>query len=153
MEFTRKSLPERHYLYVEKECGYGPEIAEAMGAGFGAVFGFAGSKGITPLSMPMSLYFGMDPEVLRFRSAVIVSAEDAAKAADGISAGTLPAGDVMTTTHVGAYDAMNQTHQALWAHMEAEGIAGAFPIWEEYIDDPGDTAPEALRTAIFRMVA
>ncbi len=152
MEFTRKTQPEQPYIYVDRECGYGPEIAEAMGSAFGDVFGFVGQFNVTPLSMPMSLYLGMDPEVLRFRGGVMVSAEDAAKAREPIKADTLPAGDVMMTTHVGPYDSMNQTHQALWRHMETEGIPGAFPIWEIYVDDPDNTAPEALRTEIYRAI-
>jgi len=63
MEFTRQTLPAQHYLYVTRECPYGPEIAEAMGSGFAEVFGFVAENGITPLSMPMSVYHGMDPNM------------------------------------------------------------------------------------------
>lgn len=149
MEFTRKTLPAQSYIYVDRECPYGPEIAEAMGSAFGEVFAFVGQSGITPLAMPMSVYTGMDPKVLRFRGGVIVSAEDAAKATGSIMSDTLPEGDVMHVIHKGAYDNMNLTHKALWEHMEAEGIPGAMPTWEIYVDDPGDTAPDDLRTEIF----
>lgn len=152
MAFTRKTLPAQHYIYVDRECPYGPEIAEAMGSAFMEVFRFVGEAGVSPLSMPMSVYLGMDPSILRFRGGVIVSAEDAAKATGTIKADTLPGGDVMTTTHVGSYDTMNQTHQALWQHMEAEGIPGAMPVWEIYADDPGDTPEAELRTDIFRAI-
>lgn len=149
MEFTRKTLTLQPYIYVDRECPYGPEIADAMGSAFGEVFAFVGQSGITPLSMPMSVYTGTDPKILRFRGAVAVSAEDAAKATGAIKSDTLPSGDVMHVTHVGTYDAMNLTHQALWSHMETAGITGTMPTWEVYIDDPGETAPETLRTDIF----
>lgn len=149
MEFTRSTLPAQHYLYVDRECPYGPEIAQAMGSGFAEVFGFLDAQCITPQTMPMSVYLGMDPSILRFRAGVIVSAEDAAKASGDIKSDTLPAGDVMTTTHVGSYDTMNQTHQALWKHMEDNNIPGAMPVWEIYVDDPGETAAEDLRTEIY----
>lgn len=153
MDITRKTLSAQSYIYVDRECPYGPEIAEAMGSAFGEVFGFIGQSRITPLSMPMSVYTGMDPTILRFRGGVIVSAEDAAKASDPIKADVLPDGEVMHVTHKGAYDTMNQTHKALWDYMEAEGIPGAMPTWEIYVDDPGDTAPEALRTEIYCTIA
>ncbi len=149
MDFVRKTLPDQHYLYVDRECEYGPGIAEAMGSGFAEVFGFVGSQGITPVSMPMSVYLGMDPKILRFRSAVMVSPQDAEKAEGSIKADILSSGDVMTVTHVGSYDNMNKTHEAMWDHMKAEGIPGSMPVWEIYIDDPGDTAPEKLRTEIY----
>ena len=153
MEFTRKTLPAQSYVYVDREVPYGPEIAEAMGSAFGEVFGFLGQNGITPLAMPMSVYTGMDPNILRFRGGVIVAAEDAAKASGNIKSAELPAGDVMTVTHVGAYDEMNKTHQAMWAHMKENEIEAAMPIWEIYVDDPGEVAAEKVRTDIYCALA
>jgi len=152
MQFTRKTLAPQHYIYVDRECPYGPEIAKAMESGFGEVFTFVGMNGLKPLSMPMSVYTGMDPEILRFRAGVIVSAEDAAKADGDVKSDQLPAGDAMNVTHTGSYDSMNQTHQALWQHMEDEGIPSAMPVWEIYVDDPGQTAVEQLRTELYRSI-
>lgn len=149
MEFERKDLPDQHYIYVEKEVPYGPEIADAMGAAFGEVFSFVGTHGLTPLSMPMSVYPGMDAETLRFHGGVIVSKEDAAKASGTVKAGLLPACEVMHTTHVGPYDGMNKTHQAMWTHMKDNDIPQAMPIWEIYADDPGQVAEQDLRTEIY----
>ena len=153
MEFNRITIDAQHYIYVERECDYGPEIAEAMGSAFAEVFGFLGANSITPLSMPMSVYPGMDPEKLRFRGGVIVSAEDAAKASGNIMADTLPSGDVMTTTHVGSYNNMNLTHGAMWKYMEENNIPGDMPVWEIYVDDPGQVPEEEVRTDIYRPIA
>ena len=40
----------------------------------------------------------------------------------------------------------------MWQFMSDEGIEGAMPIWEIYVDDPAQVAPEDLRTEIFRAV-
>lgn len=149
MEFVRKSLPAQHYIYVDRECNYGPEIAEAMGSAFGEVFGFVGENGIAPISMPMSVYTGMDPAKLRFRGAVIVSQEDAAKASGNIKADVLPEGDAMTVTHVGSYMGMGDTHKAMWGHMKEQDIPGTMPVWEIYVDDPTEVDEETLRTEIY----
>ncbi|MEJ6397857.1 GyrI-like domain-containing protein [Yoonia sp. 208BN28-4] len=153
MSITRETLTGQPYLYVDKECPYGPEIADAMGAGFGEVFGFVGQHGITPQSMPITVYMAMDPSMLRFRAGVMVSAEDAAKASGDVKADVLPEGDVMKTTHTGPYTSLNETHQALWSHMEAEGIPAAMPVWEVYINDPGETPEADLKTDVFRAIA
>lgn len=153
MDFERVSLNQQHYLYVDRECPYGPEIATAMESAFGELFGFIGQTGITPLAPPMAVYMEMDPSILRFRGAVIVTAGDAARAQGSVKSDTLPAGDAMRVVHVGGYDEMSKTHQALWGHMETTGITGAMPVWEIYIDDPGDVPQERLRTEIFRAIA
>ena len=154
MEFTRKTFEAQPYLYVAKECSYeGSAIADAMGSAFGDVFGFIGQSGISPLSMPITVYHGMDPNTLRFQSGVFVTQEDADKATGTVKAGLLPAGDAMTTTHVGPYSNMNQSHGALWKHMEDEGIAGTMPVWEIYIDDPDKTDEANLRTEIYRAIS
>lgn len=154
MDITRKTLPDQHYLYVERETTMeGNAIAEAMGSGFGEVFGFVQSNAITPQSMPSSIYLEMPADgKMKFRSAVFVSAEDAARASGNIKADIIPAGEVATATHVGPYQNLNQSHKALWDYVEAEGLPKAMPVWEIYVDDPAATAPEELRTEIFRAV-
>jgi effector-binding domain-containing protein len=131
----------------------GPQIAEAMGSAFGEVFGFVGQAQIAPISKPMSVYLEMmDGPTMRFRGGVIVSEQDAAKASGNVKTCTLPAGEVMTTVHVGPYDGLGATHQAMWRHMEESGLACTMPVWEIYIDDPGDTDPASLRTEIYRAI-
>lgn len=152
MEFTRKTLRTQSYLYVDRECPYGPEIGPAMGSAFAEVHAFLEANGIKPISRPMTVYMSMDPAILRFRGGVIVSAKNAAKAAGAVKSDKLAAGEAITTTHVGPYDTLNQSHQALWAYMDANGIPGGFPIWEIYVDDPTVTPAGTLRTEIFRRI-
>jgi len=153
MEFHRKTVQPQAYLYVDCECRMeGPEIAKAMGDGFGTVFGFLGQAGIAPISMPITVYHEMPNDRMRFQCGAMVAAADAAGAVDPVKAGEIPGGDVMTTTHVGPYDRLNQTHGALWNHMKTEGIPGGMPVWEIYIDDPDETDAANLRTEIFRMI-
>lgn len=154
MSIERKTLPQQHYLYVDRASSLsGEAIAAAMGSGFGEVFGFVEKQGIKPLSMPMAVYMDMPAGgEMRFRTGVFVSEADARHAADGIKAGVMPAGDVFTLTHVGPYASLNQSHKVLWDHMERQGIAKAMPVWEVYVDDPGSTPEASLRTEIYRAV-
>jgi effector-binding domain-containing protein len=155
MSIERKTLPEQHYLYVDRAASLTApaEIGEAMASGFGEVFGFVARKGVTPLAMPMSLYIEMPSGAqMAFRAGVLVSADDAKKAEGEVKAATIPAGDVFTTTHVGPYASLNQTHKALWDHMSAQGAAKAMPVWEIYVDDPQKTPEQSLRTEIYRAI-
>lgn len=151
MTFTRKTLPAQPYLYIEKTCPY-PEIGAAMGAAFGAVFGFVQAKGITPLSMPLSVYWTMGSDSVTFHGSVLVSEADAQKAEADVRAGLLPAGDAMFGLHEGDYSGLGATHQALWKHLEDADIAPAMPVWEIYLNDPAQVAPEALKTEIYRFI-
>jgi effector-binding domain-containing protein len=155
MEFTRKKLPEQHYLYVDRETAMDAKsIGDAMGSGFGEVFGFTQEKGVTPLTMPSSIYLDMPSgDKMAFRAAVFVSADDAAKAEGNIKAGVMPAGDAVTGTHQGPYGNLNQSHKALWDYVEQNNLGKAMPVWEIYVDDPTKTPEEKLRTEIYRAIS
>jgi hypothetical protein len=103
MDIQRKTLPDQHYLYVDREAGFtGNEIADAMGSGFGEVFGFIQQHGLECVSMPVSMYIEMpNGPRMAFRCCMFVSADDAKKASGNVKADVIPAGDVVTALHVG----------------------------------------------------
>lgn len=154
MQLERKTLPEQHYLYVDRKAGFtGTEIADAMASGFGEVFVFIQSQGIQARGMPMSLYMEMpDGDQMAFRCGMMVSAEDAQKASGSVLAGVIPAGDVVTGVHVGSYANLNVSHKALWDYCDEHGFTKTMPVWEHYVDDPTTVAEDAIRTEIYRRV-
>lgn len=60
-----------------------------------------------------------------------------AETPDGVvGASSLPAGEVAATTHVGSYEALSATYDALAAWIAEQGrVAGTGP-WEVYLTDP-----------------
>lgn len=60
---------------------------------------------------------------------------------------TLPAGPVISTVHVGPYDAMAPAYDALNSWLAAEDAEAAGPAWEIYLSEPaGD--PATWRTQV-----
>ncbi|MGH1466897.1 MAG: GyrI-like domain-containing protein [Cognatishimia sp.] len=151
MEIETREFEAQHYIYI---AGSAPmmdaaAIAKAMGAGFGQAYGFLQQNGITPLSAPMTVYTEMPGADMTFRSGFVVAAEDAAKASGDIKADQLPKGSALHAIHTGPYSDLNKTHGAIWGHAKAQGLSNVMPVWEIYIDDPEETAPEALRTEVY----
>ena len=155
MTFEKKDLPAQHYIYVDREVSMldGAAIGEAMGSAFGEVFGFVGQAGITPQSMPMSVYMEMPTDgKMKFRGGVMVSEADAAKASGNVKADQLRAGAAMMTMHKGPYASLNVSHKALWDHIETQGLQTAMPVWEIYVDDPTTVDEAECRTEIYRAI-
>lgn len=152
MDIQRKSLPEQHYLYVERTSALsGEAIGAAMVSGFSEIMTFTAQKGIAPLSAPIALYVEMPSGgQMAFRAGVFVSASDAKRAEGSVKAGAIAAGDAYMATHVGPYMSLNQTHRAMHEQLTAQGMAQAMPVWEVYVDDPQTTPEATLRTEIYR---
>ncbi|MBB4301925.1 effector-binding domain-containing protein [Rhodobium orientis] len=154
MKFEMTEVSERPYLYVERTTGMDPEeIGAAMGAAFGEVAAFLQEHDIAPTCPPLSAYYDFDPEKLTFRAGFPVAETDLERAAGTIEAGTLPAGRVMTFTHVGPYARLRDSYAELMAHMAENGLEFAGPAWESYVDDPAKVPEDELRTVVYVMVA
>ena len=74
----------------------------------------------------------------------------AAKAEGDVKADVIPAGEVVTTTHIGPYANLNVSHQALWSHIEEAGLTPSMPVWEIFVDDPTTVPEDELKTLLFR---
>jgi effector-binding domain-containing protein len=62
----------------------------------------------------------------------------------------LPAGTLVTTTHVGPYEALGETYQALSQWATEHGWTASGPMWEVYLTDPQiEPDPAKWRTDIF----
>ncbi len=155
MSIEKTTLAEQHYLYVDREVEMnGDAISQAMGSGFGEVFGFAQAQGIVPQSMPITLYLEMpNGSNMKFRAGVFVSAADAAKASGSVSASKIGAGEAVKKTHVGPYANLNQSHKAIWDYCDTEGLTKGMPVWEIFVDDPTSVPEDKIRTEIYRAVS
>ncbi len=122
------------------------ELPGFFGSAFGTVMEFLQEQGVSPTGPPFGFYPSTPDDVVEVRAGFPVAAplEPSGK----VEALELPSGRAVTTTHVGPYDALEQTYQALLAWMAGQGVRPAIAMWESYLSDPALEPPERWRTKI-----
>lgn len=96
--------------------------------------------------------FGIEHDVTagtyKFDAGIPVDRGDIA-GADGVRVVQSYAGKALKTTHVGAYQDLPKTHQQLMAYMAVHGYKANGPLISSYVDDPGNTPADKLRTEMY----
>lgn len=146
-EFKIDTLQPRPFAFITRTARMN-EISQAMSEGFGTLsVMFAKTK--APMSgMPMAHYRAYDTKTTTFDLGFPCRPEDTeALRAAGLTVGQTPSGRAMTATHVGPYDTVVATYNAMTADMKAQGLSPAHDMWEIYFSPP-DTPPAQIRTDI-----
>lgn len=123
------------------------ELREVFDRGFPAVMEAVGRQGAAVVGPPFGLY----PRSPGATVAVAVGFPVAGPITpDGeVEPLELPGGPAVTGTHVGPYEALEQTYEALLAWAKAEGHVLGAVMWESYLSDPSaEPDPAAWRTLI-----
>ena len=124
------------------------EIGKVMGPLFGEVFGYIQQQGQAPAGMPLALYHSMEGGAVDLECAIPVGSP--VEGSGRIAAGELPTCTAATVTHMGPYDELGKTWEALMAWMKSEGLEPAGTPWEVYVTDPGAEPDQSKwRTDIF----
>lgn len=146
-EIRLEQVEPQHFAGVRRQVPVS-ELGPFFGEALPKVMGWLAQKGVPPASMPAAVWWAMDMEsgVADCQSGCFVA--DAVEGEDDITGGVTAGGDVLTVQHTGPYDTVGQTWMAVYRRAAELGRTPG-PGWEVYVDDPGDTAPEALRTQIF----
>ena len=143
-EITRLKEPVR-YLAVTRFSARPDEIGAHIGGAFGTVAAHLGRLGITPLGGAVACYRMGDPT---FEVRAGFEVDQPVDPAGPIESWVLPAGDSLTTVHLGPYDELPKAYEALEARARELGVTlDPATMWEEYLTGP-EVPPEQTRTVI-----
>jgi effector-binding domain-containing protein len=127
------------------------QIGPAMAEAFPKIYHAVVSSGVEPAGRPLARYFDMGPEDTTFECAIPVPSPF--RASGEVEAGSVGGTEAAFTVHVGPYDTIGATWQALMGWVAEQGKSPSGPGWESYLDEPGQVPDAELRTEIYLPVA
>lgn len=123
------------------------QIGGAMGEAFPKIYHAVVSSGVEPAGMPLARYFDFGGESTTFECAIPVPGPF--EATSEVQASTVGGGKAAFALHVGPYQSIGQTWEALMAWVAEQDRLPAGPTWEVYIDDPQEVAEDELKTELY----
>ena len=110
------------------------ELAQTFARIFPAVFGALTEQGVTDMGHVTCVYHSMDANQMELSAGIEIG--DEVEPAAPIELLELPACDAVKLDHIGPYEELGRSHEAVWSFVQEQGrqpISG--PI-ERYITDP-----------------
>ncbi len=117
------------------------QISTWLPAAYGEVFEYLGARGVAPAGPPFAR-FTMEPDAFEVEAGAPV--RQPLPAHGHVVPGTLPAGPVAVTTHIGPYDTLGQALDVLQGWVREHGAEPAGPHWEVYFSNPQEE-PDPVR--------
>jgi len=115
---------EQHYVALHHTVSM-DGFSSVIDSGYTELFGWLGAHGLAPAAAPLIRYDRIDMAgTLDIELAVPLTAADAERAPDDdrIKKGTLPAGRYATLHHVGPYDGLIASNEALQEWARQQGV-------------------------------
>jgi effector-binding domain-containing protein len=149
--FEIRQVPVHEAAVVRITCKP-DEIGSVMGPAFGTVAEAVMQAGGTPTGPAFARYHTVGPESFEFDCGMVVAARFSG---DGnVQAAQLGGCEVVFGRHVGPYDTIGETWEAMttWAAQQGRALGG--PGWESYITDPAhEPDPANWVTEVFLPLA
>jgi effector-binding domain-containing protein len=145
--FEIRDVPRQDTLVVGMTAAP-DEIGDAMGAAIGAAFAAAGRIGVEPVGPPFARYFHVGSDRIEFEAGLPVG--HPVTGGDGARAGVIGGCRAAVAVHVGPYDTLPATYDALTDWLSGRGDRPVGAMWERYLSDPERTPdPSMWRTEVF----
>lgn len=116
-------------------------IPSRMGQIFSEIIAFMAESGISPAGAPFSYWHNMNSEsmskgVFDMECGFPVSMPVEGKGQ--IKASKLPGGKVINATHIGPYETLAETYEAIQAWIKEKGYKVGEDMWETYLTNPSE---------------
>ena len=148
MEIELEELPDQPVVGMRFRSSI-EKIAEDIGNGYAKVFGILGQKQVSPAGPPFALYFDLEMNEQDFDMETCVPVDSEVEVEGEVIYHVLPGGKHTTTMHMGPYDQMVPTYQAMLEWMGEKGLKPLAPVREVYLNDPSQVAdPKEIMTKI-----
>jgi effector-binding domain-containing protein len=122
------------------------ELQKVLGDAYGAIGQYLGELGQAPSGAPFVVYYNMDMQDLDVEVGFPVS--DPLPGKGPIAASEIPGGRFATCLYTGPYPEMAPAYEALTQLVKDNGLEATGASIESYLNDPTQTAPQALQTLI-----
>jgi effector-binding domain-containing protein len=120
-------------------------LKEFLGRAYGALIVYIGQMGAQPADVPFSCYHNMDMQALDVEAGIPVSRS--LPAHGDLLAGEVPAGHYAACMHLGSYESLSVTYEALSRWVAEQGLQPAGVAYEFYYSE-ATTPPEHTATRI-----
>jgi len=137
--------PERHALVVRTRTAV-DNLPQTIGSSYQKIGALMGEYGEQPADIPYVAYYNMNMQDLDVEIGFIF--DKPLEGRGDVKPVIYPAGAVATCMHKGSYDSMGPTYEALTAWIKEQGLEPTGVVFEYYLNDPAEVAPEEVLTRI-----
>jgi|GEM_PF-171830 len=145
-----KEMPEFFFLGIQCQSTVEKEaISQKLTESYGKIAQYIGANQLEFSGAPITIAQKWEPENnnYEFIAGIPITSEIEVDQ-DGIKSMKREAGLMATMMHIGSYDGMESTYNALMAYIEGNGYQIIGSPMEQYISDPGETPEEELMTLV-----
>lgn len=126
-------------------------LPQVLGQGYSKIVDYLASQGQQPAGPPYVAYYNMDMDDLDLELGFITTSQ--LEGVGDIQASVIPAGRYSACVFTGPYPEMAQAYEQLTSWTQEQGFQPTGVVYEFYLNDPGETPPEALQTQIWFALA
>lgn len=131
---------------VIRESATMASIPERMGKIFSEIVAFMGKRGIAPAGAPFAYWHNMNSESISKGVFDMECGFPVGMPVEGegeIMASKLPGGKVVKTMHIGPYEALSETYEAVLSWIKEKGYQVGEDMWETYLTNPCEVSDKS----------
>ncbi len=153
IEITEEEVQSHTILYISESSTLNIDTMGAkMGAAYGELMALMGIAKLEILSAPIAITkkFSIAENICNFDAAIpVVSLQEGMEFSGRIQEGTTYGGKVLKTLHIGPYNTLKSTYDAVLAYIDEKGYEENGFSWEEYLNNPSEVATDKLMTNVY----